>query len=232
MGVELSENDYSVELLYASNNGDGTVLLHSAGCGSPDYIFEGVGHVGLVKNAEVLAQIATIINSTYDNQVNLNMLSDDSVSLQTKQVTSKMISEKIIINEKGWIEGLDNRRIIIYAARDSIVYCEGKKITVKDEIAYDSNNNKVGSVWTLGSKNQRVYVLNNGNYSVSRTTKFKVEYINAGYYQQIVEYSISDNYHTLITIPDFSVFSTISNDVIDGVTVDVASVDEINQMNS
>ena len=163
VGVKLDEDDYSIKTIYVSNNGDGTVLHGSAGYGQADYIFPNVEHVKLVEDSAVLSQIETIINSTYNNQININMLSNISTSLQTNQFTSKSVTEKTTTNEKGWIEGLDNRRIIMYTTSDSVVYCEGEKLTIKGETAYDSNNNEVGNVWTLGSKNQKVYVLNNGN---------------------------------------------------------------------
>lgn len=119
----------------------------------------------------------------------------------------------------------------MYTTSDSVVYCEGEKLTIKGETAYDSNNNEVGNVWTLGSKNQKVYVLNNGNYSISGSSKFKVEYIDAGYYQQIAEYSISDSNEAWIAIPNFTSLSTITDGVINGVTVQVASIEKINMLN-
>lgn len=188
--VSLNSN-YEITAVTYSNTGDGTVLQKSAGYGTPSYIYSGATHMGLVSDSTVISRIkkiitaetgvsaARIISNEVSSDVNAPVYNTESFEIDPNELT---------INDRGWIEGLDNRRINIYADHASTILVDGFITTEENNQVYDHAGNKIGSVWTLGSTGRKMYALNNGEYNVQGNGIVTIEYMNNGYFERAVEY--------------------------------------------
>lgn len=196
------DSNYEVTALTYSNLGDETVLKASAGLGTPNYTYTGTTHTGMVSDSTVISRVKKIITA----ETGVSALSTSSVStVSTASVlslddttyttcsTEIESDDEIVVNEKGWMLGRDNRRINIYADSDSTVLVDGVEAVEENCCVYNSEGVKIGSVWELGSTGRKMYALYNGNYEVVGTDSAKIEYMDNGYYESGFEYSSMKN---------------------------------------
>lgn len=184
----------------ANNAGDGTVARYSASntlaCSAANKVYEFEDdHTGLVKNENVHAQISAIIDGT-----------------QTKTLAVNNEAEKYDVNEKGWIEGADNKRIYItIGAKDSVDILDDENGTLvidSENYLVDAQNKRTGYVATIGQGRIK-YVLFDGNYTVNvdndaNIDYIKVEYQNNGYYEYSAEYAQLHANSVCISISEYS----------------------------
>ena len=230
--VNMNSN-YEITSLSYSNAGDGTVLQKSAGYGTPNYIYTGTDHTGMVSDSTVISRVKKIITSetgvaTTSSVTNAATLSTSN-PLTLSASDAKIISaaddivyntasveidpNNVKINDRGWIESLDKERINIYADDESTLLVNGVVATEENERVFDQNGVRIGSVWNLGSTGRKMYVLYNGEYELSGTGKVKIEYMENGYFDSAVEYNSGSNVMS-INVSDFTtqeVSSIINN---------------------
>lgn len=203
--VSMNSN-YEITALTYSNSGDGTVLQKSAGYGTPDYTYTGTNHTGMVSDSTVINRIKTIITSetgvSAASAISSEIITDDTAVLYTS-ASVEFEPNKITMNDRGWIVGADNKRINIYADNDSVLLIDGVVAEEKNECVFDKNGVQIGSVWALGSTEKKMYVLRDGEYTISAIGDVKIEYIDNGYFESAVEYN-ADVDVMCIAIGDFA----------------------------
>lgn len=200
------DSNYEITAVTYSNSGDGTVLLKSAGYGTPDYTYTDTTHTGMVSDSTVISRVKSIITaetgiaaaSASDSEI----ATDDTMVIYTT-ASKEVSSDATAMNERGWLNGENNKRINIYADNDSTLMCNGIVATEENEHVYDENRTKIGSVWKLGSTGRKMYALYDGQYEISSTGIIKVEYMDSGYLESAVEYDLGLSVMS-INIDDFT----------------------------
>ena len=191
---------YAITSLTYSNTGDGTVLYKSAGYGTPDFLYTGPDHTGMVSDSTIIAKIKTIITAETGVAAAKSGASDaeDSSRSNTRLIDVNNLN----INARGWIEGTDNKRINLYA--DSIIDLSvgGVKVETIGDCLY-ANGRQIGNIWLVGDTGKMLYVLNNDDYSITSSGYVKVEYMESGYFAKIVEYDFGKA-EVVIEINDFA----------------------------
>lgn len=231
------DSNYEITALTYSNAGDETVLQKSAGYGVPDYTFSGTTHTDMVSDSGVISKIKSIITS--ETGVSAASVSNGTISSNDEAViyTSASVEidpNKITVNERGWINGANNKRINIYADDDSILLIDGVAMTEEDERVYDENGVKIGSVWKLGSTGRKMYALYDGEYEISGTGIVKVEYMDDGYFESAVEYDSGADVIS-INIGDFTtqaVSCIVDDKEIEVLPFHIYTVTELAELNS
>ena len=107
--------------------------------------------------------------------------------IDTTETSSEIQLEKMVINDRGWILGGDNRRINIIVGQEIEIYCGSTPLIVAERI-YDVNGNAIGNAWRLDDSGRMQYVLNNGDYEFSINGYARIEYLNNGYYDLVYEF--------------------------------------------
>ena len=179
---------YAFDDVNVQNSGDGTVLTKSAGLGTPTYLYPGVDHTALVSNNAVITRIKNLIStSTGVTAASSTTLCEATDQNSTVEWTADQYEN--MENPRGWVIGMDNRRIQITCDMDTVLYCDGVLVDESHEKMYTTNGDLIGSVWTFGEESgKKVYSLQNRSYTFNTNGYVKIQYINAGYYDQIVEY--------------------------------------------
>ena len=83
---------------------------------------------------------------------------------------------------------MDNKRINIYTNNESVLLINGASTIEVNEGVFTKDGTRIGSVWKLGSTGRKMYAMYDGNYEISGTGVIKVEYMEDGYFEKIVEY--------------------------------------------
>jgi pimeloyl-ACP methyl ester carboxylesterase len=191
--------DYTTTGLTYSSTGDGTVLYKSAGLGTPDFLYTGPDHTGMVSDSTIIAKVKTLITSA----TGVAAASSLALVFEENSGTIELDPDNIAINARGWTEGTDNKRINIYADIDSELSIGGVSVEEIDGSLYTSAGSKVGNVWPLGDTGRRLYAMYNNNYTIISSGDIKVEYMNNGYFEKIVEYNLGGLKAT-VDIEDYS----------------------------
>lgn len=220
-------NGHVITSLSYSNSGDGTVLAKSAGYGNPDYVYSGIEHTELVSHNPVITRVIALITAetgitTANNAAEL--MNIDAIN------NTELNPENLIMNARGWIMGGDNRRINVITDTDAQITCNNTPIEIIGEYIYDCDGNHIGHAWNLGNTGRMQYVFNIENYTITCTGNVRIEYMNSGYYDQIVEYALG-NEAAVISMPDYtSLPSCYKGEVLITPTV-VATAAEIDLLN-
>ena len=180
-------SNYEITALTYSNAGDETVLQKSAGYGTPDYLYSGTTHTGMVSDSTVISRVKSII--TAETGVAAANAISSEMSYGHTSCSAEIAPTDVQLNDRGWIENFDNRRINIYADSGSTLMVNGIAATESANSVYDRNGNKIGSVWELGITGRKLYALYNGEYTVVGSMNARIEYMNNGYFEKAVEYS-------------------------------------------
>lgn len=183
---------YTITGLTYTNTGDGTVLAKSAGLGTPDYTYTGPDHTSMVSDSVVISRIKNIISSTTGVVATASMVAEtSSLTTKTNFTTTEINSKDTVANQRGWLEGYDNRRINIYAS-DLTLSVDNMLIEEVEEYLYTSDGTMVGNVWSVGNSGKKLYALNNQNYDIVSSSDIRVEYMNDGYFDKIVDYKLGN----------------------------------------
>lgn len=180
-----SANELAVDY---NNSGDGTVLQGSAGYGTPDCIinnnlFSNAEHTKLLNNSTVRKTVVEQITAATGVIPRNSFMETQSIDTPVQEYTT---------NSRGWIMGLDNHRINIYADGDAVLYAGGHVVDECWETLYNENGDEIGTVWRLGNSGRKLYALYDGNYTVSTSGTVKIEYMNDGYYDKAVQYETEE----------------------------------------
>lgn len=192
-------SDYSITGLTYSTSGDGTVLYKSAGLGTPDYLYTGPDHTEMVSDSTIISKIKTLITSA----TNVTAASGAVLASEESYGTIEIDPSNIIVNSRGWLEGDDNKRINIYANSEINLSVDGVPAQEIGEYIYTATGSKIGNVWPLGDDGRRLYALNNNNYDIISSGDVKIEYMNDGYFDKVVEYNFG-NLAATVEIEDYS----------------------------
>lgn len=184
-------SNFGITGLTYSNAGDETVLAKSAGYGTADYMYTGVNHVGMVSNSVIISRIKAII--TNETGVAASNSTSTNDRLDSTPHVSEMIPDEVVMNNRGWIMGTDNKRINIYASTGATLLAESSLATEKDCFVFDSEGNEIGTVWNLGATGKKMYALYDGNYTITGSSFAKIEYMNDGYFEKVLEFSSIPN---------------------------------------
>lgn len=194
--VNLASN-YTISSLSYSNAGDGTVLYKSAGLGTPDYLYTGVDHTSMVKSNTIITKVKQLITSVTGvsaaNTISEYEVNDDAVEINP---------DELVLNERGWISGPDNERINFFASGDVSITVNDMAVEEVGERLYVNSEECVGSVWNLGDTGRKQYVLNVADCKIVASGNVRIEYLDSGYYDQILEYTLDDN-EAVISIPAY-----------------------------
>ena len=190
--VNMNSN-YGITGLNYNNSGDGTVLLKSAGHGTPDFTYSGVDHTSMVSNSTILNKVVSLISA------------ETGVSAQNSTIISEIENNDAIeispsdiqLNDKGWIVGENNKRINLYTEGETELLINGGNVYSDGEKLYNSNNELIGNVWSVGNTGRKLYALLDGDYTVSLSGDFVVEYMNNGYFDKGEEFAVGNNIVTL-----------------------------------
>ena len=185
--------DDATEVTY----GDDTVITASALLGGNTRIFLYVKHMDLPKDDDVVAYIIGRIS-------NLTGISVSQVNTMSTAYTDLGVDiADIIVNDRGWIMGMDNRRITIIAEGNSTVYHNGIEVVVDGETLFSSTGQEIGHAWRL-SDTRVQYSLYAGNYTITTDGYVKIKFMNNGYYEGIYEYHINNESNCSITINGYN----------------------------
>ena len=173
------DSSYQITNLLYTNAGDGTVLRKSAGYGTPDYTSSAT-HPGLVSDSTVINKVINRITA---------YTGIPSALAFTSSVNEMQIKEApIVINERGWVMGFDNKRINVIAEKESILDSDLEPVIIIGDEVYNSKERFLGNAWELGDSGKVFYALNDGNYSLRNCKEVSVEYMDDGYYLAKVDY--------------------------------------------
>lgn len=111
-------------------------------------------------------------------------------SLLAENITPEQIESST--NARGWIAGMDNLRINVYAGSDAQLLVENAVISESGETLYSARGNQIGTVWSLGDSGRKMYALYNGDYEIIADGEVKIEYMDSGYFDKVVEYTYAD----------------------------------------
>lgn len=195
------DSNYEITALTYSNAGDETVLQKSSGYGVPDYTYSGTTHTGMVSDSRIISRVKTLITSETGVAAANYVGNGEVYDYETSSV--EISSSKMSINERGWIVGLNNKRINIYTDNDSSLIIDGFVAIEENDRVLDRHGNKIGSVWKLGNTGRKMYALYDGEYQLAVSGYTKIEYMDNGYYEKAVEYD-SANDTMSIHIEDFT----------------------------
>ena len=184
-------SNYGITGLTYSNAGDETVLAKSAGYGTANYTYNGVKHVDMVSNSVIISRIKSIITNETGVSASNSIFANDS--LDSIPLVNEMIPDEVVMNNRGWIMGTDNKRINIYASAEATLLEESSIATEKDCFVFDSEGNEIGTVWNLGATGKKMYALYDGNYTITGSSFAKIEYMNNGYFEKVLEFSSIPN---------------------------------------
>lgn len=190
------DSNYAITALTYSNAGDETVLQKSAGYGTPNYLYMGTTHTGMVSSSTVISRIKTIISA----ETGISALSASSSTIVVGvaeemyeiDMTVEIDPNTLPFNDRGWIDSLDNLRINIYADIESSLMINGEEAIEENNVVYGSDGSKIGSVWELGETGTKLYALYDGEYEVVETEFARIEYMDGGYFDKVLEYDVSD----------------------------------------
>lgn len=150
----------------------------------------------MVSDSTVISRIKTIITSetgvAATSVLNAEVAANDDAIVYTSTST-EIAANDIAMNERGWFNGVDNRRINIYADNDSTLLVNGAAAIEENERVFDQSGIRIGSVWELGSTGRKMYALYNGEYEISGTGIVKIEYMDNGYFEKAIEYDSGVN---------------------------------------
>ena len=227
------DSEYELTDLSSSTDGDGTVLRLSAGYGTPDFVYSNVDHMDLITDSTVLNKIKELI--TTDTGISATTSYIQTNKVVANSVNKVELVDNLNVNEKGWILGYDNRRIKINTDSDAVVLLDDLITTEIGEKVYDSNGNRIGSVWKIGSS-KKIYSLYDGDYTIENCNHAVVMYMNDGYYRKVVEYD--SGLEITLTVSDYSSkeISCVLSDAPSSGTIVVPSKiyssNELTQMNN
>lgn len=188
------DSNYNIVGLTTANTGDGTVLSTSAGHGTPDFTVN-AGHALIMNNNTVIQKICDYIN----------------LAINSSDRNIRSIEEQsYIVNARGWIVGRDNKRINIYTDNMATITQNGMVLSEFSEKVVDHKGNIIGSVWKLGNTGKKFYSLFDGEYTVSGSSTIKIEYMEDGYYQKVLEYSNVDYDNCSVKTTSFA---DLNNDI-------------------
>lgn len=108
-------------------------------------------------------------------------------SLLAENITPAQMDNDV--NTRGWIVGMDNLRINVYASNDAKLLVDRAVIDESGETLCSGDGSQVGTVWSLGDSGRKMYALYNGDYEIIADGEVKIEYMNSGYFDKIVEYT-------------------------------------------
>ena len=180
-------SNYTIDDITEVTYGDDTVLTTSAGNGMLDIAVHGVSHNELVKNDTVIYNIIDIISS----ETGISVSSARTLNRIEQARMQAMTSDNIVVNERGWLMGYDNRRITIIAEGVSSINLNGETLILANDKVLTKEGVVVGHFWTLGGNNRVQYSLYDGNYTFICDDYVKIKYMNSGYYDRVVEYEMN-----------------------------------------
>ena len=99
--------------------------------------------------------------------------------------------EGIIMNARGWILDSDNKNINIFAYDEITIFLYGVEVETVGESLFVGGN-RIGDMWLVGGTGKRLYALDNNNYDIVSNSNIGIEYMNAGYFEKIVEYDFGE----------------------------------------
>ena len=175
-----------------SNAGDGTVLVKSAGYGTPDYTYSGVSHISLAKNSTVISRVISCISSATGATARAS-----SVLPTADTDTREYTADELEFNDRGWLLNEDTKRINVVSSNNDIdISINGKPIIVRGDQLFVTDSNGceeyVGMTCTFNENGETLFTLIDDDYDIqidSDTDSIRVEYVDAGYYEKVVEYS-------------------------------------------
>lgn len=102
----------------------------------------------------------------------------------------ELTPEQLITNDRGWLMAFDNRRINVLVDNDATLLIDGDKIREEGECLYEKSGEEIGNVWQLGDSGRKKYIINSVDnvYKVIVSGAVKIEFMDSGYYNKIVEY--------------------------------------------
>ena len=184
-------SQYEISWLSTVNRGDGTVILESATLGDTNHIYSGnIDHTGMIKNTTVLTDMVNVISSEIG--VSPSRAATVDSSLRQAESVQRLRPEDIVVNARGWMENSNTQVISIAADSDIQIFANGAEVVADGENLFDSSGEKVGVIWSIGATGSKLYVLEAGEFEVVGDGKLRIEYVDAGYYEKIVEYDIDN----------------------------------------
>lgn len=164
--------------------GDGTVLIQSAGFENTYIAYSGIDHTELAKDSKVIDKIKYIITSK------TGVVATSSAIPQSISLAEEVDIDQLIFNQRGWINGEDNRRINIFVSDDATLSMNGSTVFEKGEYLYTEHDVKIGNVWQLGDSGRKKYILRNvdNDFNIIVTGQVKIEFMDSGYYNKVIEY--------------------------------------------
>ena len=104
----------------------------------------------------------------------------------------------------------DTKNINIYSYDGITLTLDGVEVEVVGENLY-ADGDYIGDVWLVGGTGRRLYALDDHSYNIVASGHVRIEYMNAGYFEKIVEYDFGQTKVNL-KIADYST-KEISYDV-------------------
>lgn len=227
--VNMNSN-YVITALTYSNSGDGTVLLKSAGYGMPDYTYTGTDHTGMVSDSTVISRVKNIITAETGVSPTTRSMAEASSNndIVFTSASTEVVGNMLSLNDRGWVNGADNKRINIFADSKSTLSVDGIMAIEENESVYNNNGVKIGSVWELGATGRKLYALYDGEYVIECNGDVKIEYMDSGYYEKVFEYESGRDIIS-IEIKDYSTKSVTCLDK--QCSSIIYSADELMKMN-
>jgi len=149
-----------------------------------------VAYIGMVSDSTVLSRLKTIIAE--ETGVSAADISEEILSNMAPSANAppsvERTPEEITVNKRGWIEDTENKRINIYADYGSIVFVDGVAVTEKNKRVLNSNGVQIENVWELDSTGRKMYALYDGEYELSSAGPVRIEYMDNGYFNHVIEY--------------------------------------------
>ena len=182
-------SDYEIVTFSYAGSGDGTVLQKSAGYGVPNYTYTGTDHINMVSDTTIINRIKTIITSETGVVASGVPLNPDASEIPVEYSTcsKEYAGDAFLLNERGWINGADNKRINVIADEGSVLFINGKPALEEYEYVYDADGVVKGHVWKIGASGRKMYALRDEIYDISGSGNITIEYTDDGYYEKIVD---------------------------------------------
>lgn len=184
---------------YPTNQGDDTVLYLSAINNSTlktnKWFY--ASHMELVTDQNVIGYVLQCINGT----------------------ATLSLDEELEINDRGWVVGLDNKRITVIAdgvdgfwdiLNSTVIQTSDGVMVVRDENKLyveenDGTRTEVGTIWQAGGEAVKFF-MRDGEYSFTFSTNLDnivVEYSDSGYYERVLEYDLSNVSSVNLEVSDY-----------------------------
>ena len=168
------------------------MLVKSAGYGTPDYTYSGVSHISLAKNSTVISRVISCISSATGATARAS-----SVLPTADTDTREYTADELEFNDRGWLLNEDTKRINVVSSNNDIdISINGKPIIVRGDQLFVTDSNGceeyVGMTCTFNENGETLFTLIDDDYDIqidSDTDSIRVEYVDAGYYEKVVEYS-------------------------------------------